>query len=204
MIPPELSILIFVLFSAAFVVFGLWKFARGIDGLYSATNIQVILWTGVVLAGYLSLAILKGGFLESIPTNLIYLMGISVGSTVAAAGIRATQEPRLLRKWSPRGGYKTKKINGEDIESVASPKIVTGGLLNSEKAPTELSVAKMQMMAWTIVSLAIFTILTLSNILSNNLTLPDVETGLLALMGVSHAGYNGNKIGDKPPKQLTF
>lgn len=212
------SLVLFILVAAAFIISALLKFAKGIDGLLSVSNVQVILWTGVILAGYLSLAILKGGFLDNIPTNLVLLMGISVGSTVAATGIRAIQEPKLQRRWSkvktapenttdPDSGTETwqiETIDGQKFVPKGDVKIVTSGLLSSEKVQTELSVAKMQMIAWTLVSLGIFTWLTLSNIMNNNLVLPDVETGLLTLMGISHAGYNGNKIADKPPKQLPF
>jgi di/tricarboxylate transporter len=182
---PEVSAVLFALVAVIFIAVGLWKFGRGIDGLYSVSNIQVILWTGVVLGGYLAVVVLKGGFLDDIPTNLLYLMGVSVGSTVSSTGIRAIQQPKLP------DAARLKEINKD---------LVTSGLFSSEKKPSELSVAKMQMMAWTAISLGIFILILLGNILDNNPTLPDVGTGLLTLMGVSHAGYNGNKIADKPPK----
>jgi hypothetical protein len=180
---PEASAVLFIVVAAIFIAVGLWKFGKGIDGLFSVSNIQVILWTGVVLGGYLAIAILKGGFLDEIPTNLLYLMGVSVGSTVTATGIRAIQQPKLP--------------NAATLSQI-NQNLVTSGLFSSEKEPSKLSVAKMQMMAWTAVSLSIFILILFGNILDNNPTLPDVGAGLLTLMGVSHAGYNGNKIADKP------
>lgn len=163
-----------------FIAIGLARFAKGIDETYSLANVQVILWSGMIMGSYLSLAVLKEGFLGDINANLLGLMGISGGSYVAAKTIRSMQEtvPKELAKGRPM------------------PR--TRGLFSQERAPDKLSVAKLQMTAWTLVSLMIYVVLVAINLSGNKPELPDVGSGLLTLMGISHGVYIGDKSRDKP------
>lgn len=172
-----ISLVAFIVVAAIFIGIGLFKFAKGADGSFSLTNTQMILWSGLIIASYVAMAILEGDFLDEVPANLILLMGISLGSGVAAKTIRTIQDPN--------GKKKTTQPSVRD-------------LFTSENNPLKLSIPKMQMMAWTIVTLLIFLYLVLSNIYNNNPVLPDVESGLVGLMGISHGAYNANKISDNP------
>ena len=170
------------IFATAFIAIGLKKFSRGVDGPLSLSNVQVILWTGVISGTYIAMAILKQGFLGDINSNLLGLIGISAGSTVGATTIRALQQPTI-----PTHDPKAKVPR-------------TKGLLAQEKAPEELSVAKLQMFAWTIIALIIYVVIVASNLANNQPQLPDIGSGLLVLMGISHSAYLGNKIPDNPAK----
>lgn len=159
-----------------FIAIGLARFAKGLDGTYSLTNVQVILWSGVILGSYLSMVVLKEGFLGDINANLLGLMGISGGSYVVAKTIRTMQEPVPKERPMPR----------------------TRGLFSQERAPDKLSVVKLQMTAWTLVSLMIYVVVVAINFSSNKPELPDIGSGLLTLMGISHGVYVGDKLRDKP------
>lgn len=164
------------IFAIAFIAIGLKRFAYGVDKTLSLSNVQVILWTGVITGTYVAMAILKQGFLGDINSNLLGLMGISAGSTVAATTIRTLQQP------TPTPVTKLPR---------------TRGLLAQEKAD-ELSISKLQMFTWTIVTLTIYVVVVASNLANNRPQLPDIGSGLLVLMGISHSAYLGNKIPDKP------
>jgi hypothetical protein len=159
------------------------------------TNLQIVLWSGVILGGYLSLALLKGGFLAEVTPNLLALIGVSAGSLVASKSIRTVQEQKIERKLRPGS-----RLKPQDRDR-SFEKPITWGLLSEEKDPKELSIAKLQMFAWTIASVAIFISIVAGNLLNNKPELPDVGQDLLVLMGISHAAYIGNKIADTPPDQ---
>jgi len=129
-----------------------------------------------VLGSCLGTCIVKGGFVGDISGNLLALMGVSASSAVGARGIRARQQP--------------------------TPKVVrlarTGRLLSEERDPQKLSVVKPQVMAWTLVALGIYVTLAASNIWHGIHELPDVGSGLLVLMGVSHGACVANKAADSP------
>jgi hypothetical protein len=178
MVSPAIAGFLGFMSAFIFIVVGLAKFLKGTDQTHSLSNLQIILWTGVILGSYLSMAVLKGGFLGDINTNLLALMGISAGSSIGAKAIKTVQQPVPPKK-KPQ-------------------KLKTKGLLSQEKAPGELSIAKLQMFAWTLVSLIIYVAIVAVNLSTNNPVLPDIGSGLLVLMGISHASYIGNKIADSP------
>jgi len=167
-------------FAIVFIAITLWYFAWGADKNISLTNVQIILWTGVIAGTYVAMAILNKGFLGDINSNLLELMGISAGSTVTATAIRTVQQPKIIKRKADEPAPRTK------------------GLLTSEKEPDELSIAKFQMLLWTIVTLLIFAIVAANNLANNKPELPDIGSGLLVLMGISHSAYLGNKVADKP------
>jgi len=170
------------IFAIAFIAIGLKRFAHGVDSTLSLSNVQVILWTGVITGTYIAMAILKQGFLGEINSNLLGLMGISAGSAVAATTIRTLQQPKIPIRASTK--------------SYTPPR--TRGLLAQEKKTDELSIAKLQMFMWTIVTLTIYMIVFASYLANNRPELPDIGSGLLVLMGISHSAYLGNKVADKP------
>jgi len=194
-----------------FIVVGLWKYRVGIDHNTSLANVQVILWSGVIIGSYLSMSLLNKGFLPQLNPNLIALMGISGGSLVTAAGIKAISEQKYETKGMPVNRYEVWKQDDDKLYYVGDPakraagaKVsqsrATGyeGMLNSEKNPDQLSIAKLQMFVWTLVAIAIFSSIVAWNLLNNTPGLPDVGQELVALMGVSHGAYLGNKVADKP------
>jgi hypothetical protein len=158
----------------------------------SWANVQLITWTGVLLGSYVALALLKGGFLDSIPDNLLLLMGISVGTQSGSKLTRVLQEEAK------------KKTPPAQAASAASAKLQrpspagVRGLMAKESRPEELSVAKLQNLAWTVVAVFVYLIAVWAALNSKATSLPNVGSGLPALMGISASGYIANKIGDSP------
>jgi hypothetical protein len=83
---------------AVFFLFAAFRrAARGLYDTYSIANIQLILWTSVIMGSYVAMAALKGD-LEQIPANTLTVMGISGTSTSMATIIRSTQEPDVKER----------------------------------------------------------------------------------------------------------
>lgn len=176
-LPAPWPEIIMAVFSGAFLIIALLGFSRGKDRSVSLTNVQLILWSGVVIGSYAGMAALNGNFLGDIPNNLIALMGISAGSAVTAISTRRLQSGDKVPYNGPQR---------------------TWGMLSSESDPEQLSLPKLQMFFWTIVAILIYLVIIGSNFSSGKAALPDPGTGLVALMGISHGAYLGNKFSDTP------
>lgn len=176
-LPAPWPEIIMAVFTVAFLVTALLGFSRGKDKSISLTNVQFILWSGVIIGSYAGMAALKGNFLGDISNNLLALMGISAGSAVTAAS--------------------TRHIQSKDKVPYDGPKR-TWGMLSSESDPQQVSLPKLQMFFWTIVAILIYLVIIGSNFSSGTPKLPDPGTGLVALMGISHGAYLGHKFSDAP------
>lgn len=169
--------LVAIIFSGVFIGIAFYSFRRGKDNSVSLTNVQVILWSGVIIGSYAGIAAFKGGFLGDLPANLLALMGISAGSAVTAASTRHLQSKDRVPYDGPHR---------------------TWGMLSSESDPQHLSLPKLQVFFWTIVAILIYVVIVWNNFSSGTAALPDPGSGLVALMGISHGAYLGNKFSDTP------
>jgi hypothetical protein len=68
-------------------VFGVLVDGRG---KYSLSRLQVLLWTTLVLGGYFGIAFPQKSFVD-IPAEVLGLLGISLGSSIVSATIKANQ-----------------------------------------------------------------------------------------------------------------
>jgi len=59
-------------------------------GKYSLSRTQILLWTALVIGGYFGIAFPKGGFID-IPAQVLGVLGVALGSTVASTAIKANQ-----------------------------------------------------------------------------------------------------------------
>jgi hypothetical protein len=167
------------------------------DNNLSWANVQLITWTGVVLGSYVALALLKGGFLDSIPDNLLLLMGVSVGTQSGSKITRVLQE-EAKKKNPPAPAAAQAPPAAPAKPSPAGIRPRAFGLVAKESHPDELSVAKLQHIAWTIVTVLVYIIAVGAALNSRATSLPDVGSGLPLLMGISASGYIANKITDPP------
>lgn len=78
------------------VLVGLFK-GRGVFGAlidmrgkYCLSRLQILLWTALVIGGYVGIAAPKGDFVN-IPNEVLGLLGIALGSTVVSTAIKANQ-----------------------------------------------------------------------------------------------------------------
>ncbi|MDE1854056.1 MAG: hypothetical protein KGI38_09995 [Thaumarchaeota archaeon] len=186
-LPAAAAAIIAVLLSASFIGLGLRKFAKGRDGKYSLTNVQLIMWTGVIIGSYVGISALNGGFLGDLPANLMELMGISAGSYVTAASTRAAQSGRMKRKHPAI--YQAKR---------RPPSHGILDLVTAEGDSEHWSIPKLQVLFWTAVAILIYVIVAANNFQSGSNSLPDPGSGLVILMGISHGAYLGNKLSDDP------
>jgi hypothetical protein len=146
------------------------NFFQSPDGAVSVSKVQVWMWTMAITFSYVYLFLWHGPPKE-FPDSLWELMGISALSTGTARYIAVvtgkTQPP------APEVQEKIKKQNW----------IVS--MLSDDGQP---SMMRLQMFGWTLVTVFLF----LMEVHKHH-KLWDVPSQLVILMGISHAGYLGDK-----------
>ena len=166
-----------------------WQLAVGVDGRYSSSLFHGLAWTIVVLAAYvlLYLSRVHAGSTQAlgeIPQNVLTALGLSLGTTVAAAGITSSHVAR-----------------DPEAKTSASPLERTFGTLVSDDAGRP-NLPKAQLMVWTLVSLAVYLVAT-ADAAARTLAatdpsqlpgLPDIDTSLLVLSGIGQATYLATKV----------
>jgi len=172
----------------------------------STSKFQWLLWLVVVLFAYVVLWVLRarqGDFiaLPDIPVNVMVLLGISTGTAAIAKGIAVGNERRRLQAAAapmavaPTGGLVSMPPPRVPPVRLAPPAGSTQGILvdDSTNAP---DLAKVQMIGFTFVALAIFLATLIHQIAANPpvVALPNVDASLLVLMGISQGGYLAKKL----------
>ena len=191
MVSPGLASLAGVVVGLIVLAVGITRFGYGIDGIWSLANIQLVIWTGVVLGSYVALSLAAGGFISEVPNNTLVLIGISSATLPASAIIRATQEKKGHRGAVKKEGI-VKKTDGTTV------KLFFGGFLAAEKTPEHPSLAKMQMFAWNVVAAFLFVAFVATNMKNGAYQLPDVGATLSTIIGISNGTYVANKAADTP------
>jgi hypothetical protein len=136
---------------------------------YSLAQVQMGIWFFVIMTSWLLLYVVKHTF-NTITETLVILMGISAGTGMGGVVIDANK------------GNAIRKSSGflKDI-------------LSDEYG---ISFHRFQIMAWTVVMVAVF----IRQVVSY-LTMPEFDSSLLALMGISSGTYLGIKVTSKPNAQ---
>jgi len=184
-----------VLFAAAVIVRPDWghpkellqRFLRDDDWCPSLARLQLFAWTGLVLFAFTwitNIRILSGvpAFSGTFPPNLLGILTISTGSTVVASQIETT---------TPAPSAAVKKM--QEWRALLDE-------VSSNRRDVHPSLARFQMLGWTIVSIGIYAVIIYVEVHKTwvsgsaaGLTLPDLDPTLLVLMGVSQSGYLGAK-----------
>jgi hypothetical protein len=192
---------IWVIAAAIIVVFAVVTSALGrssnilIDGRgrYSLNRFQVVVWTVVVLslicgvAGGRLLAHRPDVLSFDVPSDVLGLLGISVGSAVLATAVKiskSTTHPERIA--ANQHGAKASVWEMLLVEEGAS-------------ANKTIDVTKFQNFAFTVVLVVAYVTLAAAQIKAagdpaNITSLPTFPPTFLALLGISHAGYLGGKI----------
>ena len=146
----------------------------GADGRPSTSKFQLYSWTVVVLCAYVSLYVercIAGDItpIDTIPANLLIAMGFSSVTAATAKGMT------------------TSFVASGRVKKDAS---ITGGLFTDDDGATDL--AKCQLVAWTLVGIAVY----LYTLLRADATkgLPNIDGSLMVLMGLGHGTYLGKKL----------
>jgi hypothetical protein len=172
------------------------RFSRlyeGADGRPSTSKFQFFLWTMVVILTYTALYTVKlihrqFDPITYLPQNLLIAIGMSVISASAAKAITVSY------------------INTGRISKVpvASGKGQFGDIFQDDSGVPDLS--KLQMIAWTFISIVTYLVVVGQHIANADPRIPDIDSSLMALMGLGHAAYLGKKavntstgVGTTPP-----
>jgi hypothetical protein len=159
------------------------NFFQSPDGNYSASKAQIWIWTLVIAFAYSYCFLWRDGKLE-LPVSTWALLGISVASVGIAKTIAVKQDEK-------KGG------SVASASTLPAPTLVGANWLTSMLSDGgQLSVMRIQMLAWTLVTATIYLVY-----LFQQQTLWDVPSGLLALMGISHTGYLVDK-GSAPASDM--
>ncbi|MBV9611679.1 MAG: hypothetical protein JO091_04370 [Acidobacteriaceae bacterium] len=145
---------------------------------YSLSKFQLLIFSATFIFGYLYVLLSRWlvqwqFLLPDVPSTVAGLLGISGGTTVAAAGLTAARGSK---------GAGLQQPTGADL-------ISTGGVVAPER---------FQFFVWTIVACGGFIALLVGQDPAKVSTFPDLPNGLLYVMGVSAAGYLGGKAARKP------
>jgi hypothetical protein len=205
-------------FSIFLAFLGRWICGRpggifiGDRNLMSLSRMQMVLWTALILSAYLAMALfrLRSGANDPLGITMDWhlwaLMGISTTSMIGS--------PLLL-------GNKTQKEVHPDAITKAEKQLKETfdgtnfvGTLYANKSIYDASftdvfqgdevgntsfidVAKLQMFFFTLVTLVAYAAAVLHLLKGADLSaMPSVPDGMVALLGISHAGYLGSKVSD--------
>jgi hypothetical protein len=151
------------------------SFFQSPTGGYSASKFQIWLWTVVIIYSFVYLFLRRGAVAE-FPESIWWLLGISVGSTGTAKFITVRRLGRRASAAISPG--EREKPSDSVVDKLAS--------MLSEHG--QLSLMRLQMFGWTVVTALLFVV----HVFRIE-ELWNVPTGLLVLMGISHIGYLGDK-----------
>lgn len=177
-----------VVYVVTALITGRWRLKElfnGFDGFGSTSKLQWLLWLIVILFGYVAIWVLRaeqGNYtaLSDIPVNILTVLGFSTGTAAAAKGITA-------------GYVQTGKVAKTGVPANPTP-ATTGGIFQDDSGGPEL--AKIQLMAFTIIGIGIFLATVFHQIAIGDIKdgLPNIDSSLLVLMGISQGGYLGKKL----------
>jgi hypothetical protein len=162
------------------------ELVNGFDGFASTSKLQWFLWLVVIIFAYTALWVLRAeqsdwSALNKIPVNVLTVLGFSTGTAAAAKGITS-------------GYVQTAKVTKPGPPQVGATAANTGGIFQDDSGAPEL--AKIQMMGFTIIAIGIFLATVIHQIVTDDISagVPDIDSSLLVLMGISQGGYLGKKL----------
>jgi hypothetical protein len=164
---------------------GTWnplELVKGFDGPKSTSKLQWLIWTAVVIFGYVviySERVRSGDYTvpSHIPGNVLIALGISAGTVTLAKAVTVSQ-------------VDAGKITKADAKATPNTR---GGILKDDSGQPDLS--KIQLVAWTIIAAAVFLSQVIHAVQARTPPqLPDIDPSLMILMGIGHAGYLGKKL----------
>ncbi|HEX3468656.1 MAG TPA: GH25 family lysozyme [Candidatus Elarobacter sp.] len=162
--------------------------AMGADNRLSTSKLQALLWTacvGFVYAMVDASRVMAAGRVDpitNIPENVLFALGISATSAVAAKAITTSQ---VATSPNHKDGQPT-------------PSYDPSALVRDDGASTA-SLTKVQILFWTVVAIVVY----INNAYHDlgplatctaNCSFPDIDTTLMIFMGLGHATYLGGKL----------
>jgi hypothetical protein len=187
----------------------------GLDGRYSNSKFQMTLWFGVLMVTYLAAVVFRaigsGGLLiggVDIPQNLLLLSGLSALSFAGAKAITSAN----VKNQAVNTDTKTTAAPNQQPAPAPPPagaaalpprpqpattkRSFPGDLINDDYGV--LSFARFQIMVITLIAVAVYVarvVAFFSNLsLAGRVSLPDVDTTILAAFGLGQGAYLTNKV----------
>ena len=211
--------LLMMLIIFVFVLFlGKWICGRPLGilvtdrNLMSLSRFQMILWTLLILSAYLTMALQRihagvaGPLNIALDTKLWALMGISTASLVGSPLLlesKKTQDPaeatidkaaQVLKedKSTIDNTRQGKLYSNVDAKEARFTDIFQGDEVGNT---AYIDPAKLQMFFFTLIVAVTYGYQIFHALYTApaNLTMPPVSSGMVALLGISHAGYLGSK-----------
>lgn len=171
------------------------------DNWYPSLSLfQFVVWTSVIAFLYFGVCLTRifggvTGFPSTLPSNLLTLMGISVAVPVISGGVstfKYRDSAHANSPFSPR----------EIIE-----KRPLSTMLEENNKP---SLSRFQMFIWTWIAITIYLGVFIAMIVKpgalqavENLNLPDIDSTLVLLMGLSQGAYIAGKLGASQSMEIT-
>jgi hypothetical protein len=163
------------------------RLIEGFDGRLSTSKAQWFLWTAAVVFGYVAVYTARAvngdhNALSNVPHNVLIALGFSTTTAVAAKGITA--------------GYK----GAGNVVKLPATSSSAADLVSDDSGTPDLS--KTQLLIFTLIAVGIFIVnvfdqinaITIHGATAANSALPDIDTTLMILMGLSQGGYLGKKV----------
>jgi len=190
--------------------------------LMSLARFQMVIWTAIILSGFLTFALMRikamadglpGGNTVvdalniGIDWHLWALLGISTTSLVGASLILSTKKdlepaPDVTQKVAQMVNEPEQAINNNKQGTLYANQNLADARLTDMFEGDELintariDLAKVQMFYFTIIAVICFFAMIFKMLIVTNPTLdhlPTLPDGLVAILGISHAGYLGSK-----------
>ncbi|HEX7286993.1 MAG TPA: hypothetical protein VF532_12475 [Candidatus Angelobacter sp.] len=166
------------------------------DRAYSLSRCQMAGWTVLAVLAYLFVWLLTGQYNATVPASVVTLMGISLSTYGLASAVDISK--------SKTNAAKAQALSAEAAVGGAgapNPAHVAAAAQRAQVAPTENLVAdlatssegaslhRLQMIIWTLALMVVFVVT-----VWKTLGMPDFDSTLLALMGISSGAYVGLKV----------
>jgi hypothetical protein len=176
----------------------IWRVAVGVDGKFSTSKLQQFIWTGAVVFSYAAVFLARAHLarlepIHEIPPNVLLALGFTVGTSILAAGITTDHVE-----------------SGKEIKTSAGT-IGQGAASLVEDDAGRLDLAKVQLLAWTLIAIFAYVLSTidvvgrtLATAVDSQLPgLPDIDPTLMVLTGLGQGAYIGKKLVTKTTSGIT-
>jgi hypothetical protein len=179
-------------------------------GRYSLNRLQLVMWTLLVLSTFLGLFFSSNydptnlKIVFNIPQTLLVLMGISVGSATTAGAVKSAKDLNPQARVAkagvlpphPAAMAAAAALGAAPPPPQTFPAKFSQVFLEEEGSQIDkvVDVSKFQNFFFTI-AIGITYIVTVANLKNPNY--PQFDPHVMALLGISHAGYVGGKLPTK-------
>lgn len=179
----------------------------------SLSNLQVYLWFTVIFSGWIFFALASKTVNITVPEQVLGLLGISGVTTVAAVAINGQKKnegatPQVAAAITKQLNEAKEELKPGDPEAISRRGVLVtytdptkaslGDLFTGDEVGNALSVepGKVQMFFFTLLVAIAYASQVgawLAHPAGPGTVLPELSTGIVALLGISHAGYLGTK-----------